>query len=179
MPRLKFPARAAARQTSRPSVGFAIIRKWPAWAAGSSSRSERAKRGGSSKRLTKLGPGSGPRWRRSGGSDDSSSRATVTSRQKPRSAGRSRAARRIRPEVLAVPAISFLLRLKYTFPAHSGGLPASRRTNGWPPACLLDRPQAGRDHLGFLLLQPEPHLARVSAASARNQDDAVRRRCSG
>ena len=75
-----------ARRTSRPSVGFAIIRKWPAWAAGSSSRSERAKRGGSSIRLTKLGPSSGPRWIRSEGSDDSSSRAAVTSSQKPKSA---------------------------------------------------------------------------------------------
>jgi hypothetical protein len=173
MPRSRFPARAAARQTSRPSVGFAIIRKWPAWAAGSSSRSERAKRGGSSIRLTKLGPSSGPRWRRSGGSDDSSSRAAVTSRQKPRSAGRSRAARRIRPELWRTP----FVRIRAVY--RQVAAPTAAHPSARPPPRLLDRPQAGRDRRGFRLLQPEPHLARVSAASARTQDDAVRRRCSG
>jgi hypothetical protein len=32
--------------------------------------------------------------------------------------------------------------------------------------------------LAFGFCNPEPHLARVSAASARTQDDAIRRRCS-
>jgi hypothetical protein len=129
MPRSKFAARAAARQTSRPSVGFAIIRKRRAWAAGSSSRSERGKRGGSSIRLTKLGPSFGPRWRRSGGSDDSS-RAAVTSRQKPRSPGQSRAARRIGPSFGGA-GVSFFAAFKVHISWAFGGLPASRRTNGY------------------------------------------------
>jgi hypothetical protein len=142
MPRSKFAARAAARQTSRPSVGFAIIRKRRAWAAGSSSRSERGKRGGSSIRLTKLGPNFGPRWRRSGGSDDSS-RAAVTSRQKPRSPGQSRAARRIGPSFGGA-GVSFFAAFKVHISWAFGGLPASRRTNGYLFVDKAPRSLAGK-----------------------------------
>jgi hypothetical protein len=149
MPRSKFPARAAARQTSRPSVGFAIIRKWPAWAAGSSSRSERAKRGGSSIRLTKLGPSSGPRWRRSGGSDDSSSRAAVTSRQEAKVGGAEPSGAPHPARALAVPAISFFAAFKVhiscAFGRSTGKSPHQRlliRRQGPPLACWTELSQA-------------------------------------
>jgi hypothetical protein len=72
--RSRFAARTAARPTSRPSVGCAIILRWPAWAAASSSRCQRAKRDESSVTSTRLGQSSWPRSTQSRASDVSSLR---------------------------------------------------------------------------------------------------------